>query len=81
MSRVVGVVFVVVLGVLPPVAVAEPPVTTWEELVTAFGEGGTVMLGHEVDNTAGENLMVDAGRPVRLDLNGHTFTITDPSEH
>ena len=62
-----------------PASAASVTVMTWVDLQTAFAvDGDTVVLGADITAPANENLTVDPGETMVLDLHGHTLAIADP---
>lgn len=63
-----------------PATAATVTVTTWGDLQAAFAvDGDTVVLGADITAPANQNLAVDAGESITLDLGGYALTVTDPN--
>ena len=67
------------LVVAAPAAAATVNVNTWAGLKAAMlVNGDVVVLTGPITNTVGENVAVESGESVTLDLNRFTLSITNP---
>lgn len=70
------------LLVAAPASAATVGVTNWTDLKAAFlVDGDTVRLDSDIIASAGQNLVVQAGENITLDLNGFALTIDTPGSN